>query len=204
MRPEALSRLLRKTLDEAGLYGISISNLRADFIIRHLETEDWAYVARISGLCITALQAKYAKYIQVRTPPKTRVAGNDEYDIWKLLQAEKGTMEGLALSLRWYMDVQLTEMTALTWDQVDFENNMLHLRTRELKLVPSVKELLLMEQKRRREGEDPHVLLTEKRRKPLDVPYLSKRIRTCMIQGGVENILFRDFHRQHSYFVDVE
>ena len=41
MPPESISRLARKTLDRAGLGGISLMDLRHDFIIRHLESHDW-------------------------------------------------------------------------------------------------------------------------------------------------------------------
>lgn len=47
MPPESISRLARKTLDRAGLGGISLMDLRHDFIIRHLESHDWPYVARV-------------------------------------------------------------------------------------------------------------------------------------------------------------
>ena len=50
--PESISRLARTALDQAGLGGISLMDLRHDFIIRQLEQHDWPYVARISGIAV--------------------------------------------------------------------------------------------------------------------------------------------------------
>ena len=61
MPPESISRLARKTLDRAGLGGISLMDLRHDFIIRHLESHDWPYVARISGIAVPTLYAGFLR-----------------------------------------------------------------------------------------------------------------------------------------------
>ena len=63
MPPESISRLARKTLDRAGLGGISLMDLRHDFIIRHLESHDWPYVARISGIAVPTLYAVFSDYL---------------------------------------------------------------------------------------------------------------------------------------------
>lgn len=104
-------------------------------------------------------------------------------------------MVGLALALRWYMNVQLIEMMDMTWDNVDFEANVLHLPNRDVEINGAVRAQLELEWSRWKEGDDPHVLLTENSRKPMDGPYLSRRIRTVLIRGGVEHIPFRNFQR---------
>ena len=55
MPPESISRLARTALDQAGITGVSLMDLRHDFIIRQLESHDWPYqeaVTVIAGLGI--------------------------------------------------------------------------------------------------------------------------------------------------------
>lgn len=195
LQPESVSRIARRELDSEGMKKVRLVDLRHDFVIRLLEMEDWATVARISGLSVGMIQTVYSQYFQVRTENKQVSDGENEYHVWRILQEQKGTMVGLALALRWYMNVQLIEMMDMTWDNVDFEANVLHLQNRDVETNGAVRAQLELEWSRRKEGDDPHVLLTENSRKPMDGPYLSRRIRTVLIRGGVEHIPFRNFQR---------
>ena len=114
MHPVYLSRLARDAMDEEeSLKNVRLVDLRHDFIIRQLETQPWSYVARISGFTVTSFQAAYSPYIKVKEMNQKELQGDDEYRIWQVLQAEKGTMEGLALALRWYMNLGVGEMVEM-------------------------------------------------------------------------------------------
>ena len=149
LNPISVSRMMRRALDGAGMETVRLMDLRHDFVIRQLETTDWAAVARMSGLAVSMFQTVYAGYVQVRNPAKAPADGDNEYRIWRILQSEKGSTVGLALALRWYMDIQLNEMAALTWAQVDFAGNRLQLESRAVELAQSVRNLLLREYGRR-------------------------------------------------------
>jgi len=114
MNPNSVSRTVRRALDEEGLSSVRLVDLRHDFIIRSLEREEWSHVARISGLSVTTFQSVYAGYVQKRPAPQAQVERGDEYNIWKILQAERDTTVGLALWMRWDMGVQVMEMAELT------------------------------------------------------------------------------------------
>lgn len=192
-----ISHMTRAALDEEeSLRDVRLTDLRHDFIIRQLETKDWAYVARISGFTVTSFQTLYSPYIKVRLMGQKELQGDDEYRIWQVLQKEKDTMEGLALSMRWFMNLGIGEMVNLTWDQVDFQNDCLHLPDRDVALTSLVRKSLLTVSQQRKEGEDSHVLLKNTARTPMDVSYLSKRVRTIMLRSGVDNIHFRDVCRE--------
>ena len=62
---------------------------------------------------MTSFQAAYSPYIKVKELNQKELQGDDEYRIWQVLQAEKGTMEGLALALRWYMNLGVGEMVEM-------------------------------------------------------------------------------------------
>ena len=197
MPPESISRLARKTLDRAGLGGISLMDLRHDFIIRHLESHDWPYVARISGIAVPTLYAVFSDYLpegrQKDSRPRQEVDG---FLMWKLLQAEGSSPVGLALWMGWKLGMQVREMTALTWDQVDLDRGLVRLPDRDLALGVTLRRLLRAAAGRRRPDEDPHVLLTPNSRRPLDQPRLSKMVRTALIRGGMEHISLGDLCRE--------
>ena len=173
MPPESISRLARKTLDRAGLGGISLMDLRHDFIIRHLESHDWPYVARISGIAVPTLYAVFSDYLpegrQKDSLPRREVDG---FLMWKLLQAEGSSPVGLALWMGWKLGMQVREMTALTWDQVDLDRGLVRLPDRDLALGVTLRRL------------------------PLDQPRLSKMVRTALIRGGMEHISLGDLCRE--------
>ena len=107
MQPESISRLARRALDRGGLAGVQLMDLRHDWILRCLNEQDWPAVARISGVAVPALQARFSDLV---TPQKTeaeaRSATLDEFRLWKILQVEKRTPAGLALWLAWQMGLQ--------------------------------------------------------------------------------------------------
>ena len=198
MPPESISRLARTALDREGLVSVSLMDLRHDFIIRQLETHDWPYVARVSGISVHTLYAKFSGYLprDRRRPAEDRDAEVDAFLLWKLLQAEGGSPVGLALWMSWKLGMQAREIVALTWSQVDLDRGVIHLPGRDLTLGITLRRLLRTAQNRRREGDDPHVLLAPNSRRPIDQPRLSKLVRTALIRGGLETVSLGDLCRE--------
>ncbi len=195
MRLESISRLVRLALDRGGLKDVRLLDLRYDWIIRCLDRMDWPEAARISGVEVATLQLRFSASAPARKAPKPPPVQVDEFKLWKVLQAERETAAGLAMWLGWQLGLQAQEMIALTWDQVDFEEGLLRLPDREVVLTSAVRRLLEEERQRRKPGEDAHVLLTERSRKPLDLPRLSRLTRTALIRGGLERATLRDLKR---------
>ncbi len=195
MRLESISRLARLALDRGGLKDVRLLDLRYDWIIRCLDRMDWPEAARISGVEVATLQLRFSASAPARKAPKPPPVQVDEFKLWKVLQAERETAAGLAMWLGWQLGLQAQEMIALTWDQVDFEEGLLRLPDREVVLTSAVRRLLEEERQRRKPGEDAHVLLTERSRKPLDLPRLSRLTRTALIRGGLERATLRDLKR---------
>ena len=197
MPPESISRLARTALDQAGLGGISLMDLRHDFIIRQLERQDWPYVARISGIAVHTLYACFSDYLpEGRRKTAGRKTEVDAFLLWKLLQAEGSSPVGLALWMSWKLGMQAREIVALTWNQVDLDRGIIHLPDRELTLGITLRRLLRAAQNRRQAGDDPHVLLSVNSRRPMDQPRLSKLVRTALIRGGLENVSLGDLCRE--------
>jgi integrase len=197
LRPESISRLARQALDREGQTNVRLMDLRHDWIIRQLEDKDWAAVARISGVEIPALQARFAAYVPRKPLPSRPSAPVDEFKLRQVLQTEKDTPAGLALCLTWQSGLQAREIVALTWSQVDFARGCLRLPDREVPLTGDLRRMLEETRCRAPEGED-HVLLTERSRKPLDLPRLSRLTRSALIRGGMEQTLPRDLRKDES------
>lgn len=195
VRLESVSRMARQALDRGGLTEVRLVDLRYDWILRCLEQMDWPEVARISGVEVATLRIRFGGSVSVRKTVKTPGAQVDEFKLWKVLQAERSTAAGLAMWLAWQLGLQGQEMIALTWEQVDLEAGVLRLPDREVTLTSAVRRLLEEERRRRAPGEDSHVLLTEQSRKPLDLPRLSRLVRTVLIRGGLEQTSLRDLRK---------
>ena len=201
MPPESISRLARAALNKAGLCGITLGDLRRDFIVRQLEQHSWPYAARVSGIAVSTLHAQFARFRpaerQVEAPADREASRQvDEFLLWKILQAEGDSPVGLALWMSWRLGMQVREITALTWDQVDLEQELIHLEDRELPMGTTLHRLLKTVQSRRRDLSETHVLLTPRSGRPIDQPRLSKIVRTALIRGGLENVTLGDLCRE--------
>lgn len=207
MRLESVSRLARLALDRGGLKDVRLLDLRYDWIIRCLDRMDWPEAARISGVEVATLQLRFSASVPARKAsksPKTPPVQVDEFKLWKVLQAERNTAAGLAMWLGWQLGLQAQEMISLTWEQVDFDRDLLRLPDREVALTSAVRRLLEEERQRREPGEDPHILLTEQSRRPLDLPRLSRITRTALIRGGLERVTLRNLIRDDTRDAEEE
>ena len=195
MRLESISRIARLALDRGGMKGVRLLDLRYDWIIRCLDRMDWPEAARISGVEVATLQLRFSASAPARKAPKPPPVQVDEFKLWKLLQTERSTAAGLAMWLGWQLGLQAQEMIALTWEQVDFQEGVLRLPDRCVVITSALRRILEDEYRRRLPEEDPHVLLTEQSRKPLDLPRLSRLTRAALIRGGLERVTLRDLKR---------
>lgn len=203
MLPESISRIARNALDQGGQTGISLADLRRDFIICQLEEHDWPYVARVSGVSAPTLYSKFSAYMS----PKRNVAAEekaplpqvDEFRLWKVLQAEGGSPVGLTLWLAWKMGIPVRDIVSLTWDQIDFEKDLIRLEDRDVPFNSTVRRLLKETWEANRDIPDSHVLLTPNSKRPMDQPRLSKLVRTALIRGGLEDVTLRDLNREEKH-----
>lgn len=193
LRPESISRLARQALNRGGLPDIRLLDLRYDWILRQLEILDWPEAARISGVEVATLQMRFSGCVrEKKTAPSGQV---DEFKLWKILQKEQNSPAGLALWLARQLGLQAQEIASLVWEQVDWEKNCLRLGDREAPLTSAVRRLLEETYQDRGPEDDPHVLLTARSRKPIDLPRLSRMTRAALIRGGLERVALRDLRK---------
>lgn len=194
LTPESVSRLARLAFAELGHPGWKLMDLRHDFILRQIEAAGWPWAARVSGMAAASLQTTFAGFVK-SAAPKEEKHPMDEFALWKVMQSQRTTPAGLALWLTWQMNLQEQEIVALTWDQVDLDGGLLRLTDRTLPLTTALWRILEDVRAARRPEDDPHVLLTPRAGTPLDLPYLSRLVRTALIRGGMEDVKLRDLRR---------
>lgn len=194
LTPESVSRLARLAFAELGHPGWKLMDLRHDFILRQIEAAGWPWAARVSGMAAASLQTTFAGFVK-SAAPKEEKHPLDEFALWKVMQSQRTTPAGLALWLTWQLNLQEQEIVALTWDQVDLDGGLLRLTDRTLPLTTALWRILEDVRAARRPEDDPHVLLTPRAGTPLDLPYLSRLVRTALIRGGMEDVKLRDLRR---------
>ena len=191
MQAPSVSRIVRQALDEEEcLKDISLRDLRHDYIIRQLGEHDWPYVAKISGMAATSMYNLFSDYMTEQPPeesPVQSISEPDEFLVWKIVQAEGTSPEGLALWMAWKHRMEVNEMIGLTWGDVDFQTGVIRLSDREIVMDAMLRRRLQTVLDGRTPEDDPHVLLTPRSKRPYDHSRLSYATRTVFIRNGVEN-----------------
>ena len=196
MPPESVSRLARTALDTEG-QKVSLKDLRQDFVIRQLQTHDWPYVARVSGMAVSTLRDAFSPYLTKPAAPENPLAQRDEaeYLLWRVIQQEGSSPAGLALWMGWKLQMQPGEILNLTWSQVDLDRGLLRLPDREIPMGSRLSRLLGDVCGHRKDPAQDRVLLTPGTGKPMDLARLSTVIRTALIRGGLEQLSLGDLSR---------
>ena len=194
LTPQSISRLARTALDAEGQTSVRLIDLRHDFVLRQLEEHDWQYVSRITGVEAAGLNVHFAGHLKEKRV-STRIhreepAQIDEFALWKLLQSERTTPAGLALWLTWQLGLQLEEIVALQWEQVQGET--LCLESRAVSLTGGI--LSILEEIRPQPATGP-VLRSARTGQPYDRTRLSKLVRATLIRAGLDNVTLRDLRQ---------
>jgi integrase len=194
LTPQSISRLARTALDREGQTAVRLIDLRHDFVLRQLETHDWQYVSRITGVEAAGLNVHFGRHLEEKRV-STRIrreapARIDEFALWKLLRAEGTSPAGVALWLTWQAGLQLEEIVALRWNQVELDRGLLRLEDRRVPLTGGV--LGALETLRGLEPDTEWVLTSPRSRQPYDRTRLSKLVRAALIRAGLDDVTLRD------------
>lgn len=195
MPPESVSRLARTALDTEG-QKVSLKDLRQDFVIRQLQTHDWTYAARVSGMAVSTLRDAFSPYLTKPAAPENPLAQRDEaeYLLWRVIQQEGSSPAGLALWMGWKLQMQPGEIASLTWGQVDFDQNLIRLPDRMVSMGSRLRRLLLDAWDRRKDPAEPRVFTAPTTGRPMDLSRLTTVTRTALIRGGLEHVNLRNLH----------
>lgn len=195
MPPESISRLSRLALDSEG-QKVNLMDLRHDFVIRQLQTHDWPYVARVSGMAVSTLRDAFSPYLTKPAAPENPLAQRDEaeYLLWRVIQQEGSSPAGLALWMGWKLQMQPGEIASLIWEQVDFDQNLIRLPDRTVSMGSRLRRLLLDAWDRRKDPAEPRVFTAPTTGRPMDLSRLTTVTRTALIRGGLEHVNLRNLH----------
>ena len=191
MAPQSISRVARIALEQGGLEGFTLLDLRQDYIIRMLKTHDWTYAARITGTSVTTLYANYSEYFanDVKKSGKEPQDEDVEFKLWRIIREEGTSPAGLALWMAWKLEMTIQEIATLTWFQVDFVKGNIKVPGRNVKMGSEFWTKLNSVKATRDPDSSPYVLLTPRAQKGFDAPRLSRVLRDVLIRGGVDMTL---------------
>ncbi|MBE6963957.1 MAG: hypothetical protein E7443_05085 [Ruminococcaceae bacterium] len=183
---------------EAALKDITLKDLREDFVLRQLTLHDSAWVARISGLTLATLNSTYLPCV---CPDAAAAAERKQHARVEAVELEAlacttGAPAGLAIWLAWKLGLELEELVALEWRQVDWTAGVIRLSDRQEAVDDTMRVLLRQAYDRRRPDAPPQILLSRNAQTPFDVSYLSRVVRMALIRGGMERIKLRDLKRE--------
>jgi len=190
-----ISRTAQAALnEEPALRDITLKDLREDFVLRQLTRYDSARVARISGLTLATLNSVYLPAVRsesgaVERAPRAQV---NAADLEALVCAE-GAPAGLAIWLVWKLGLELEEIAALEWRQVDREAGVIEAAGCKAEIDDTLRTLLRQAYELRpKDGAPPQVLLSRNAQTPFDISYLSRVVRMALIRGGMDGVKLRD------------
>ncbi len=107
----------------------------------------------------------------------------DEAAMLRILERHPHSPEGAILRLAWLEGLSRSEITELRWDQVDFEGKAIQLPDRTVPLEPST-EACLRERHVRCALRDPHVVISERSKKPMPPESISRLSRLALDSEG--------------------
>ena len=107
----------------------------------------------------------------------------DEAAMLRILERHPHSPEGAILRLAWLEGLSRSEITELRWDQVDFEGKAIQLPDRAVPLEPST-EACLRERHVRCALRDPHVVISERSKKPMPPESISRLSRLALDSEG--------------------
>ena len=107
----------------------------------------------------------------------------DEAAMLRILERHPHSPEGAILRLAWLEGLSRSEITELRWDQVDFEGKAIQLPDRTVPLEPST-ETCLRERHVRCALRDPHVVISERSKKPMPPESVSRLSRLALDSEG--------------------
>ena len=197
MLPESISRLARSALDRAGLTGVRLADLHYNYILRQSAQQGWQEALRTSGLSIATYRGR-PRYKNARSSAKAKKASSpalphreksERERLQAVLKENRLSPAGLALWLYCDTGLQYTEISLLTWEQVDLEHHLLHLADRDEPLSAELVSLLCEVLETRGPVSETHVLLSPHARKPIPRARLSNLTKELLAKNGLDPAL---------------
>ncbi len=217
MAPQSMSTLVKSALESMGLEGVSLRELRLDYMLRTAQEHGVTHMLRVAGVPLSTYNRSLAALFRAngvehgarrddeKNARASAAPGEAErsYRLWQIMQREKHSPGGLALWLTRQLGLSIADITTLTWADVDLDAGVLRAGAREYPLTRSVQTILKEELALRRPEDDPHLVLSPESRRALTSDRLSVLVREALIRGGIGDLsavdLRREFETEHQW-----
>lgn len=202
----SISNLARTAFRSAGLEGLTLMDLRMDYILRQIGSGGLEHAARVTGMntaTLTRLAERYLPSDDKKRPVKAGRVG-DHPDIDRAALAELAHREGcsdgvLAVYLALDAGAGLREIAELRWADVDLSAGTLTLAGKTVRLSPALAALLA---KRRRSR--TFVLTAPKTGRAYPAERISRLAREALVRAGLDHLSLKDLNRAYARAEAVE
>ena len=186
----SINRLFHKATEkEPMLNGITLLDLRRDFIAKQLQKHDWQYVSRIAGINGLTLQGK-AKTLSpepicLRPDTEKRPEKLDAAQLREMLLLEGTSIAGTVIRLVWDGGLQLIDVANLKWNQIDFATQRIHLEQKSVEISADLTAYL---HELRKTHEPDGYVLHSRTGNPFPIERLSVLCRRAFVNAGMDHI----------------
>lgn len=195
----SISNLARTALQTAGMEGITLGDLRMDYILRQIESGGVEHAARVTGMDVAWLTHLAEQYLPAGKKRSLKVdhAGGcpdiSHAALEELVHREGCTDGALAAYLALDAGAGLREIAELRWDDVDLRAGTLTLADRTVRLSPALAELL-----ERHRAPTEFVLTTPKTGKAYPTERISRLVRAALVRAGLDHLSLKDLNNAHA------
>ena len=177
------------TEKEPTLKGITLLDLRRDFLAKQLQKHDWQYVSRIAGINGLTLQSKAktlsTEPIYLRPDTEKRPEKLDAAQLREMLHHEGTSIAGTVIRLVWDGELQLIDIANLKWNQIDLAAQRIHLEQNSVEISDELTDHL--NELRKTQDPDGYVLRT-RTGNPYPIERLSVLCRRAFVNAGMDHI----------------
>ena len=177
------------TEKEPTLKGITLLDLRRDFLAKQLQKHDWQYVSRIAGINGLTLQSKAktlsTEPIYLRPDTEKRPEKLDAAQLREMLRNEGASIAGTVIRLVWEGGLQLIDVANLKWNQIDLAAQRIHLEQTSVEISDELTDHLY--ELRKTQDPDGYVLHS-RTGNPFPIERLSVLCRRAFVKAGMDHI----------------
>jgi len=195
------NKLFREFMTLAGMPEVRLMDLRTACIVNWMQQYPWEYVSQISGVKLSVLTQRYQHYLPENTiRPKTEIIKHTEISpelIEEILQKHTGDQVGLIFRLTIIHHLNYLDLSKLTWDMVDLENERIILAD---KTLPITKDLLPCIESVRESSKTQWVFAFPNTQTPYTSDTFSYLTKRALLKDGYLGITINQLARTQDYF----
>ena len=184
LTPTMISTTAQRAMGKAGIEGIGLENLRLDFVCRTREALGDVRAIQLSGMSMKTYRRRVASSVN-GTTSSADVEPRYQERLWDFLQQNREGALSVALWLSLQANLTNRQIIALTWDDIDLKKGTVRVGNEERYLLKEIINILEKEKASRNDDDDPHVILSPRKRVPMQEKKFSRSLRDVLLKNDL-------------------